>query len=150
MPLMQCPLGAEMQTLQGDRYRDVGEGRVLVDARHLGEALIRGWRVIEEPEAEAQIEQALTQLEEGIAAEGERVEELREEALAAVPEDQAQAARAEIEAHRETSEEVASTETESTERAESNHGTSRDPEAPSWQGRPRETTPSWQRPRPRR
>lgn len=94
MPLMRCPPGAEMQTLQGDHYRDDGSGQVPVDDRHLSEALSRGWRVIEAPELPAKIDEALDQLEAGIAAQDESVEALVEDALSQVPEERAAEARA--------------------------------------------------------
>lgn len=96
MPMMQCPPGAGFQALSGEQYRDAGEGKVHVYDQHVREArTLAGWTVIAEPATEVaseQIDTALDHLEEGLAAEQQRVDALREAATqeAAPPQEPAE------------------------------------------------------------
>ena len=106
MPMMRCPPGAGAWTMDGGPCIDYdGDGLVWVTERHLQDALRQGWESVEDAPVSEQpptIEAALDELEAGIAAEGESVEALVEEALAQVPEEDAAEVRAEVEAEQPT------------------------------------------------
>lgn len=83
----------------GDSYLPDADGIIMVPHMAVGDLASHGFEPV--PEGPGAIDQALDDLSAGVAAEGERVEALKEEALADVPPEAVAEARAEVQAESE-------------------------------------------------